>query len=170
MCSPTPEIYVSVHAIERFVQWRLRIPEGQIGFFNFFKSPEHVISVPHRIEMAAQCNYLRRFLELGRIDEALLAFDRMWEDTGILCLSTIGMLIVALCTAPDAIELSGEAELFLKSFCTKSPSLEETIRYRRYDTLIFVMNKNKVITCIHLRPDQRDVLDCIMFQKAIQPF
>lgn len=172
MCSPTGngKRIVSVHCIERFVQWRLRIPEDSVSFFNFFKSADEINSVPTRIVAVAQERYLEDMFAMGRFDEALLAFDRFYEENGLLCLSTGAMMIFGLLHSADTLELSGEAELFLKREMTTSPRLEDDIRYYRFDSVVFVVNSQKIITCIRLLPHQRDVLDAIMYGKPIQPF
>ena len=172
MCSAngTGKQIVSVHCIKRFVQWRLRISEEQLCFFNFFKSVESITSVELKIRVAAQERYLNEMLIKDRYDEALTAFDRFYDENRLLCLSTVAIIIMGLIHSANAHELSGEAELFLKREMTCSPRLENDIGYCRFDSVVFVVSPRKIITCIKLLPHQRDVLDAIMDHKSIEIF
>lgn len=157
---------VSVHAIERFVQWRLRIPKESLSIFTFFQSPEHIEPIGIKLKASAQENYFREMLEQERFGEVLIAFDRFYRENRILCLSTVAMIIFGLFHSSETVLLPEEAELFLKSSCTDNPRRELDVRYYRFQNIIFIVSEKIIITCFSLTPYQKDVLNS-MFSKTL---
>ncbi len=173
MCSPTngnSKNPVSVHAIERFVQWRLRIKESELSYFGFFLSPEDIVDVQQKIEIVAYENYFRRMIELERYNEVLIAFDRFYKRKRLLCLSTVAIIILGLLHSPLTVVLPDQAELYLKSLYTTRPRLEADVKYYRIDNIIFVASSATVITGFILEPHDREIIDAIMYGKPIQLF
>jgi len=170
MCSPSKvnTLTVSVHCIERFVERRLKIPD--LSYYDFFKSPDHIVSASLKIKISAQENYFSRMFADKKYHEALKAFDRFYAENGILCLSTVALMVIGLFYSDETVEISGMAELYLKQETSGNPRLENDVRYYRFDDLIFVVREQNIITCFWLEPHQINVLDAILHGESIQLF